>query len=503
MNENALVVLKDVTVTRGAIRLLDRVSWRLVPGENWALTGPNGSGKSSFIRVVRGDLWPDQDGVSERRYRMDEPSGRRWLISPIGFREHTGLVSPELQDTYLRLEIDLPALSIILAGFHDTLRPLAAPTFNQLERARAMLDIVGAAELSDRSFLTLSRGEGRKILLARALAPGPSILFLDEPFAGLDKLSRRELSALLDSLARKGQQYLLATHRPSEIPATADRLARMEGGRLIPMGKGDAPEVQPGTSPPLESHDIKGGNVQTGDCLIEIENGWVFYQGIPALQAITWSLCRSEHWAVVGPNGSGKSSLLKLILGLIPPALGGTVRRNLSVPTHDVRDVRRAVGWVSSELQAAIDTRLTAEEAVLTGMYGGDRLPASPPVEDRRRSRETLSSLGLSPLAHRKIAGLSYGQLRQVLLARALVGRPELLLLDEPLSGLDPAARKQWIDLLATLAAQGCTLVVTSHYPEDIPPVVTHVMKLEKGRIVKKGGRNGQKETGHGGGAMG
>jgi ABC-type molybdenum transport system ATPase subunit/photorepair protein PhrA len=237
--------------------------------------------------------------------------------------------------------------------------------------------------------------------------------------------------------------------------------------------------------------------------LIEIENGWVFYQGIPALQAITWSLCRSEHWAVVGPNGSGKSSLLKLILGLIPPALGGTVRRNLSVPTHDVRDVRRAVGWVSSELQAAIDTRLTAEEAVLTGMYGGDRLPASPPVEDRQRSRETLSSLGLSPLAHRKIAGLSYGQLRQVLLARALVGRPELLLLDEPLSGLDPAARKQWIDLLATLAAQGCTLVVTSHYPEDIPPVVTHVMKLEKGRIVKKGGRNGQKETGHGGGAMG
>jgi molybdate transport system ATP-binding protein len=487
--EGALVELRELSVTRGEVRLLDRVDFSLVPGENWVLLGPNGSGKSSFIRVVRGDLWPDQDGRSVRLYRSGDPSAYRWLPSPIGFRERTGLVSPELQDTYLRLEIDLTVLSVVLAGFHDTLRPLTAPTFNQLERVRAMLSIVGADHLTDRPYLTLSRGEGRKVLLARALAPGPAILFLDEPCAGLDRRSCRELIDLLDSLAAKGQQYFMATHRPSEIPATANRRARMDRGRLVPegMSSGGIGRGSSGTLPALFAGPEADG--RPGDPLIEIENGSVFYRGRRALHHISWSVRRGEHWAVIGPNGSGKSTLLKLILGYVHPAVGGTIRRGVGTRSNDLREVRRAIGWVSPEQQAAFDPKLTVEEAVLTGVHGGDRLPSSSPDGQREHCRDVLSLLGLSPLGPRTLSSLSYGQLRQVLLARALATGPELLLLDEPLSGLDPEARQAWTSLLSAAAAQGATLVVTSHYAEDIPPVVTHVLELDKGRIARKGAR--------------
>jgi molybdate transport system ATP-binding protein len=481
MERNALVMLEDVTVTRGAVTILDRVTWSLAPGESWAVTGTNGSGKSSFLRVVRGDLWPDQDGRSIRLYRSQPGEQEHWRVSPIGFRERTALVSPELQDTYLRLEIDLTVLAVVLAGFHDTLRPLAAPTLNQLERSRAMLGIVGAGPLHDRPFLSLSRGEGRKVLLARALAPGPSLLFLDEPCAGLDKRSRNLLLDLLDSLAAKGQQYVLATNRTSEIPATATRRARMSRGRLLrstPVGHG-APAVSP--RPAAPAPPSRGLAVQVGEPLIEIEDCTVLFQGRPALSSISWTLCRGEHWAVLGPNGSGKSTLLKLVLGFVHPA-EGEVRRPLA-RGKGLREIRRAMGWVSPEQQAAFDPRLTVEQVVRTGLHGGDRLPAEPPDEgDRLRCREILSLLDLAGLCSRRLGSLSYGQARQVLLARALAARPILLLLDEPLVGLDPEARSSWMETLTATARQGVTLVVTAHYPEDIPPIVKNILKLERPR---------------------
>jgi molybdate transport system ATP-binding protein len=494
MDANALVSLRDVTVTRGGTRLLDSVTWELLPGENWVLTGVNGSGKSSFIRVVRGDLWPDQDGRSVRLYRSAAAQGGtagRPLASPIGFRERTSLVSPELQDTYHRLEIDITALSVVLAGFHDTLRPLTAPTLNQLDRARAMLEILEAGALGERPFLSLSRGEGRRILLARALVTAPMILFLDEPCAGLDRRSRQGLIELLDRMAGNGLQFVLATHRPSEVPHTAARFAAMESGRLIVPGFGRAD-----TGPTLQNllQDASHARRQEPDHppLVSVENATVLYRGRTALDGVSWSLRRGEHWAVLGPNGSGKSTLLRLILGFVQPAVGGRVVRNIAKGSDDLREVRKSIGWVSPELQASLDVRLTVEQAVLSGLHGGDRLPARVPQEDISRSRQTLASLGLEHLARRGVAGLSYGQFRQVLLARALVAGPELLLLDEPLSGLDPGARFEWARLLSVAAEKGCTLVVTAHYREDIPAVVTNVLELGNGRVTRIGPFDGE-----------
>jgi molybdate transport system ATP-binding protein len=491
MNANALATLREVTVTRGGTRLLDRVTWELLPGENWVLTGANGSGKSSFIRVVRGDLWPDQDGRSVRLYRSDSGHGGtsgRWIASPIGFRERTSLVSPELQDTYNRLDIDIPALSVVLAGFHDTLRPLTAPTVNQLDRARAMLEILEAGELGERSYLSLSRGEGRRILLARALVTAPAILFLDEPCAGLDRRSRYGLIELLDRLAGNGLQFVLATHRQIEVPHTATRFAAMERGRLIIQESGKTGSRTPGQCPPISLQNASSARRKgsEGSLIVSVENATVLYRGRTALDGVSWSVRRGEHWAVLGPNGSGKSTLLRLILGFAQPAVGGRVERNVA-KEDDLREVRKKIGWVSPELQAALDVRLTAEQAVLSGLHGGDRLPAQIPDEEIARARQTLASLGLAHLARRRVAGLSYGQFRQVLLARALIAEPELLLLDEPLSGLDPDARLGWARLLSAVAGKACTIVVTAHYREDIPPVVTNVLELRKGRIARIG----------------
>ncbi|WP_045234511.1 ATP-binding cassette domain-containing protein, partial [Deinococcus pimensis] len=192
-----LVRLSDVSVTVDGREALVGVSWTLRRGETWAVTGPNGAGKSTFFRVVAGLTWPSS---GERTYGF---SGRE-TRSPLAARERVALVSPEASDWYLRHDWALTAAQVVTSGVTRTPLPAFPAVAAHETRARAVLAELGLSHLSERDVRTLSQGQRRRVLLARALAGSPDVLVLDEFFEGVDAASRADLRAVVAALGGSG-----------------------------------------------------------------------------------------------------------------------------------------------------------------------------------------------------------------------------------------------------------------------------------------------------------
>ena len=213
----------------------------------------------------------------------------------------------------------------------------------------------------------------------------------------------------------------------------------------------------------------------------------VLIEGHFALRDLDWSMCDGENWAVVGPNGAGKSTFLRLLAGEAHPAPGGRIRR-LDLPErHGVFEVKARLGMVAPRLQAEHRLEATGEEVVLSGFFASVGLGDEPGPAQRAAAARWMDRLGLSHLARRGIQALSYGELRRLLLARALVRDPEVLLLDEPWNGLDAQGRAAMMALAQHLAAAGTRLVLVTHHEYEIPPAVNRLLELREGRAVYAG----------------
>lgn len=230
--------------------------------------------------------------------------------------------------------------------------------------------------------------------------------------------------------------------------------------------------------------------------LIELDRACVIRGQVRVLHDLSLRIEQGQHTALLGPNGCGKSSFIKLITReLYPLAHGdGTVAvRVLGQNRWQVDRLRSQLGIVTGDLSSNLSDMpgLTVEEAVLTGFFASFVVPAFREVsaEMRDRARETLAMTGALPLLQRGYAELSAGETRRVLIARALVNRPQALLLDEPSTGLDLIAREQLIATMRDLARQGITLVLVTHHIEEILPEIERVVMLRGGKILADGAR--------------
>jgi iron complex transport system ATP-binding protein len=230
--------------------------------------------------------------------------------------------------------------------------------------------------------------------------------------------------------------------------------------------------------------------------LIELDRACVIRGQVRVLHDLSLRIEQGQHTALLGPNGCGKSSFIKLITReLYPLAHGdGTVAvRVLGQNRWQVDRLRSQLGIVTGDLSSNLSDMpgLTVEEAVLTGFFASFVVPAFREVtpEMRERARETLAMTGALPLLQRGYAELSAGETRRVLIARALVNRPQALLLDEPSTGLDLIAREQLIATMRELARQGITLVLVTHHIEEIIPEIERVVMLRGGKILADGTR--------------
>lgn len=199
-------------------------------------------------------------------------------------------------------------------------------------------------------------------------------------------------------------------------------------------------------------------DAQAAPPALDVRHLWAGYGATPALQDVTLSVEQGQFMGVIGPNGAGKSTLFKAVLGLLKPWRGDTL-----VFGRPSRQMRAAIGYMPQLELVDWDFPVTAADVVLMGRYGPLGLLRRPAAADRHAADHALEQVGMLPMRHRLAGELSGGQRRRVLLARALVNNPRLLLLDEPMAGLDAAAQHQLLDILASLRAGGATIVMNTH----------------------------------------
>jgi molybdate transport system ATP-binding protein len=476
-----LVTLDRVDVRLAGATLLADVSLEVRAGEGLAVVGPSGSGKSTLLRLVRGDVWPHPASAGRRLFHGPDGTSE----SPIGARERIALVAPEGQDAYVRHEWDLAVEAVIRSGFSGEIFPPEAATPAQSARIAEVAALLGAAHLLGRSVLELSRGELRRVLLARALAPGPELLLLDEPCEGLDPRARRDFLAHVSAVLRgETVGVVLATHREEELVPEIGRVVEVRGGVVTER-------LRPTVSASVDVDVVVGVDVEevrpsstttTTTKVFEASDVTVLVEGRPVLHDLAFTLRAGERVAVVGANGAGKSTFLRLLAGEEQPARGTIVRLDLG-PRPDLMELRRRIGLVSPELQARHRFDATGEEVVLSGFHGTIGLADEPTDGERRRAREAMAELGVPHLAERHLLTLSYGELRRLLLARALAPGPAVLLLDEPLAGLDAAARAWALRVVGEACDRGTSLVAVTHHRDELPAGVERVLVLEGGRL--------------------
>lgn len=487
-----LVALSHVNVTLGGVAALRDVSLTVRRGEHLALLGPNGAGKSTLLRLLRGEARPDQrDGGTVRWFPAASDEGDD---APLTGRGMSALLSPGLQERYLRQGWTMRGAELVMAGYWDDYLLYRDPTERQREEVQALARRFRAEALLDRRADALSQGQLRLLLLMRALVRRPELLLLDEAADGLDTPTRCAFLMHLDALAGLPvpPTLILTTHRP-HLPGFVHGVAHLRAGTLNgPLAARPEPESGAAVPVPAAPSPRPVARVVTGGegPHIVLRNATVFVDRTEVLHGIHWEIRPGEQWVVLGGNGAGKSTLLRALLGEEFVAVGGDLTRRL--PRHggdnpDLAQVRRGIRLVSDRLQALYTYDDTTADVIVSGFDGTVGVYRAAAPAERTETGRLLEMAGLTGLADRPFRSLSTGQARRALLARALAGDPELLLLDEPFSGLDPESRAAMTAILEARMAAGLQTVLVSHHDEDRLPSTTHAARLVEGVMVEAG----------------
>lgn len=476
-----------ITLKEAAFRVRDRLilpgtSWEIKTGQNWAVVGPNGVGKTTLMRALTGDV-PVVRGTIQRHY--GEANHR--FIGYVSFELHRDLIAGE-EGLDAARDFSSDPDGMTTAG--EIIGASAGPGEAGVRTSRVIVRRLGIEGLLEKGVRQLSTGEMRKVLIARALAKSPGLLILDEPFDGLDPTARLQLSRDLDLLIDGSVQIILVTHRPDEmLPAITHvlRLDPVEGAVTARRDRmpGNKPFAHSPRRPRRQSPVPKGPeDAALPEVLVEMRNVTVRYKGGVALRRLNWTMRQGENWAVVGPNGAGKTTLLRLIYADMPQAYANEIylfgrKRGTG---ESIWDIRRRIGWVGSEFQIHYRKPITGFEVVLSGFFDTVGLYRLATWEQKKTARLWLAALGIDGLSDRPFDQLSYGQQRMVLMARAMVKSPPLLLLDEPCQGLDTANREKVLEMIDRVAARTRSHIVhVTHREEEITGGMTHILDLETG----------------------
>ena len=476
------VCLEGVRLVRNARRVLEDVSWTIRPGERWVLAGANGAGKTQLLKLVAGSVWPTPTGSEVRHYRW---KGETWR-TPHEIQDEIGYVGPERQDKYTRYGWNHTVEQVVATGIHRTDIPLHSADDADRRRVAAILRRLRIEPLAGRRFLTLSYGERRLTLLARALASRPRLLLLDELLNGLDEDNHERARRWLEGTVRSRMPWVLSTHRLEDVPAGATHALVLEQGRIVYSGsirraplarwlaRGVARAAAPSRSRGRESSD---------PALVRLTNAHVHLDDHVALKDVSLTVHAGDCWVVHGHNGSGKTTLLRTLYGDHGVAVGGRIERAGIEPGIPLQSFKQRVGLVAAHLQADHPQDLTASAVVQSGRHASVGLNDAPSAADRAAARRALRMFGLSALAVRSIRELSYGQLRRVLFARAWVRDPALLLLDEPFAGVDEPTRRDLSERIEASVADGTAVVMTTHRRSEWPRCATHELELARGEV--------------------
>jgi molybdate transport system ATP-binding protein len=425
-----------------------------------AVLGDNGSGKTRYIDRLRKQLatdkvryiaFTDSYGVNvDGQYYLQ----LRWNQHDID--HETPTVGELLQRAYL------------LAG---------SDTAERQQMRRKLYGMFHLDSMLDKYIITLSSGELRKFQLTKTLFAAPKLLIMDNPFIGLDAETRDQLKELMLTMATEQDiELMLVLSKTDDTPDFVTDVVRFAEKDVPPHALS---EDKRRAILQLPYHD------NDYDCqrVIDMKKVTIKYGTRTILNNIDWTVMNGERWALTGQNGSGKSTLLSLVCADNPQsyACDITLFDRPRGSGESIWDIKKHIGYVSPEMHRSYKHNLPAIRIVASGLMDSIGLYAVPNGDDYARCCWWLDIFGIGQLADRPFLQLSSGEQRLVLLARAFVKDPQLLILDEPLHGLDLYNRRLVKDVIETFCQRrNKTMIMVTHYETELPDVITHQKVLAR-----------------------
>lgn len=440
----------------------------VAPHDLIVLIGGNGSGKTSVARAFAGDL---------KLKSGDAPQNYHPVL--VSFEKQMQL----FEDDYNMRNSDSTTQKEEIGITVSDLLENADPAIKD-----EVIEAMNLRLLLDKPLRQLSGGEGRKALLAQALCSKPNLMVLDTPFDALDVQTRKNLLKLINEIhIRYETPTVLIVNRPSEIPDTLTKMGIIADCRVSKLasreeiesdpdakaflGYAEMPDVSlPRTPAKFALKQIPSGPI------VQLRNIHIEYQRV-IFDRFNFTVNPGEHWHIMGPNGAGKSTLLSLITGDNPLVYANdvTVFGMKRGSGESIWDIKKYYGAVSGALHLDYRVSSPAINVILSGFYDSIGLYAHPGDDEMYVARQWLKIAGLADKEHTSFKALSFGQQRMLLIIRSMVKTPPLLILDEPLQGLDGFARAQVKAFISYIMRNGKTSVLfVSHHEEDIPEGFTN-----------------------------
>ncbi|MEN9685959.1 MAG: hypothetical protein RLZZ28_1745 [Bacteroidota bacterium] len=479
MTASPLLQVNNLSVHLSGKPVLKGISFVVERGQMLAIVGNSGSGKTTLMKALTGNCF------ASGHIEFADINGQKPYLVSISqqhdFKNLSNISSFYYQQRFNSADSE----DAVTAG--DALHEIN-PDNEQIDDT---LQKLGIQYIKKTRLIQLSNGEHKKFQIARALLQNAQWLLLDNPYIGLDKAARADLNMLLDDLGSKGIHILLITSA-AEIPAGITHIALLKEGVLGElMEKNQFQAISQKTTAKISvwpSFKKIPAAFSYPDFLIAVKmvNAGIVYNGRKILEGINWEVKKGECWNVSGHNGSGKSTLLSLVNGDNPQAFANEIylfdRKKGS--GESIWDIKQKIGYVSPELHHYFETGSTVFEVVASGLFDTIGLFRRLSDSFSELVNRWMELLGVKNLEKRFFSQLSNGEQRLVLLARALVKNPPLLILDEPCQGLDMQTTELFIALINHICTDlNKTLIYVSHYQEEIPACVTHTLQLNKGSI--------------------
>jgi molybdate transport system ATP-binding protein len=458
-----ILKFENATINWHQIPVLSHINWEINELENWAIVGATGSGKTILAESIAGNILLS-DG------KLHFGSSQRPLAKVVNFNQiHTLPNSSQFyyQQRFNSTDSDTgPLVSEYLGGYES------------VQLIKDFIDTFQLEHLLSKRLVHLSNGENKKVLLAKSLLQKPDILILDYPLIGLDKESRLEFLYFADHLISKGQKVIFIGE-PHELPQAITHIIKLGNGTVSFQGKKENLK-NPTSNKATHNFDIKALPAQSETFqdfkdAVRMVDIHVQYGKHLILDKLNWKVEKGSKWVLRGPNGSGKSTLLSLITGDNPQVYANEVwlfdrKRGTG---ESIWDIKKKIGFMSPELQVYADHRGSCLDVACSGFVDGIGIKFDPTTLQKSIAEAYFKAFAIDHLSQKPFREVSTGEQRLVLLARALVKNPPLLILDEPCQGLDTEKTESFNQLIDYICQKETkTLIYVSHYASQIPSCV-------------------------------
>jgi len=472
------IELKNAVAKKPDWAMAEPVNFTLDEGEHIAIVGRNGAGKSMLVDMIT-SRHPSFPGMV--KYSFDAPYNN---LKHISFRDTYGGDNDRtyfLQQRWNQMEID-EETPTVGTKLEEAYQMAGDDTPERRALQQHIYTLFHLEELLDKYIILLSSGELRKFKLAASLFTNPKVLIMENPFIGLDAQTRDQLKDLMKMLSEEqGLQIILVLAKTDEIPEFITHIVEVRHMKVMEKAKRE--DWHQDTVEAARRNRPTGKTADTPLEVIRFNHVTIRYGKRTILKDVDWTVRQGEHWALSGQNGSGKSTLLSLVCADNPQSYACDIslfghRRGSG---ESIWDIKRHIGYVSPEMHRSYKQNIPALQIVASGLKDTVGLYAKANDAEKAQCRKWLHLFNILELADRNFLQMSSGEQRLVLLARAFVKEPDLLILDEPLHGLDNVNRQMVKNIVDDYCQHPSrTLIYVTHYQEELPSVIDHHLILER-----------------------